>query len=103
MHTVAGEPGFEFLICGQRNRSDVAGYHAHIRHTSDEDRARAGVEGFQTEAGSGTRHETAVITPVEGYPRILLPWLILDVRRLVETFVMIDAKNARRCRRICSS
>src|SRR5579862_4941921 len=38
-------------------------------------------------------HQPAVIAPVETDPRSALPWLVLQVRGLVELFVMVDAKR----------
>ena len=38
-------------------------------------------------------YQTAIIPPVEAEPRSALPWLILQMRRLVESFVMIDPER----------
>src|SRR4029077_11680655 len=45
----------------------------------------------------GAGHQSAVIAPVEAHPWPGLPWLVLHMRGLVETFVVIDAKRGERC------
>ena len=102
MHAVAGEPGLEFLIRGQGNRAYVAGYHAHVRHAADQNRAGAIVKRFEAKAGSGPGHESAVVPPIEAHPGVFLPGLVLNVRGLVEVLVVIDAENSRGRRRIGS-
>src|SRR5215472_3427843 len=51
---------------------------------------------------TGTRnwasHLSAVIPPVEAKPGALLPRLILQMGRLIEVFVVIDAEDPSRCR-----
>ena len=46
-----------------------------------------------------TSHLTAVITPVEAEPRSLFERLVLQMRRLIESLVVIDAKHRDRARR----
>jgi hypothetical protein len=41
-----------------------------------------------------TRHDSAVVPPIETNPRPTLPRLILKVRRLIEFLVMINSENA---------
>ena len=44
-------------------------------------------------AGNRTGDQTAVISPVEAEPRPALPRLVLQVRGLVEMFVVVDAER----------
>ena len=45
------------------------------------------------ETRDGTRHQAAVISPVETDPRATLPRLILQVSRLIELLVVVDAED----------
>src|ERR1700690_669946 len=49
-------------------------------------------------AGTGRRasHQAAVIPPVEGEPRPVLPRLVLQVGGLIEFFVVVNAKRSYR-------
>src|ERR1700732_742264 len=39
-------------------------------------------------------HEPAIVAPVHGYPRQGLPRLILQMRRLIERLIVVDAKHS---------
>lgn len=49
-----------------------------------------------------TRHESAVVPPIEANPRPTLPGLILKVRRLIEFLVVINSEDAAGRGRSCS-
>ena len=98
VHTVARKSSFELLIGGKGNSTDVRRDQADVWHAADEHRTRAIVVGFHPVAGRGASHQTAVIPPIESNPRKFFLRLILQVRGLVETFVVIDAENSRGCR-----
>jgi hypothetical protein len=46
-------------------------------------------------ARSRAGHQAAVIPPVEADPRAVLPGLVLQVSRLIELFIVIDAERSR--------
>src|ERR1041385_6847732 len=74
-NTVAGQSSLELLI-----GSEAAPRKVHVAASSIRDRHSA-------------RHESAVIAPVEANPRPGFPRLVLQVRRLVELFVVVDAER----------
>jgi hypothetical protein len=44
--------------------------------------------------GNSTDHQSAVVPPIEANPRSALPWLVLQMGRLIELFVMINSEDA---------
>ncbi len=63
-----------------------------VRNIHDGIRAVRSVIAIAACTGNGTSNEAAVIAPVEPDPRPALPRLILQVRCLVENFVVVDAE-----------
>src|ERR1700683_5349694 len=54
-------------------------------------------------AGYRTRHQAAIVAPVEAQPRPALPRLVLQVRGLVEFLVVVDAEHGTASRHSANS
>src|ERR1035441_2120742 len=83
MHAAAKESGLKLLI-GRKPRK-INGGIGSIRP----------VVAMATRAWHLSGHLAAVVAPGEAEPRSVLPGLVLQVRRLVEHFVVIDRKSTR--------
>src|ERR1700675_4354424 len=103
VHTVAGEAGFKLLVGAQGNAAHVRGHQrdgAICRGSAKT--AGASVERLNAETGRRAGDKPAIVSPVEADPRKLLRGLILQVGCLVEMFVVVNAKNARRRGWVCT-
>src|SRR5580692_1165023 len=91
--SVATEPGLGLLVGRKRNLAHVGSAHADVIHTTEDERSRAIVRRELPEAGSCPCDLSAVIPPVEAHPGAPLPRLILEVSRLVELLVVVNAEG----------
>lgn len=93
MHTITGESRLKFLIGRKWNARAID--HHDRRQAVQHCGLRASIAGQDSISGSLARYQSAVEAPVEAYPGASLPrQLILDMRGLVEGFVVVDAENA---------
>ena len=79
VHTVAGKSALELLICSQGCSRDGVNQ-IDGRQPIDGSRGPRASCGKRVVAGSGTRHESAVVTPVEAEPRSALPRRLIPAR-----------------------
>src|ERR1700761_1542371 len=88
MHAPAVEASFELLVGRQ------------ARYVHNRVRAVWPISAIPSRAGPWPGNQAAVVSPVEAEPWTILAELILHMRRLVENFVVVDAKDfaAPRCR-----
>src|ERR1700728_23767 len=85
-HAAAEQPCLELLI---------GRYSRHVDEVIGATTGWAVRTRLAAETRHGTRDQAAVVAPVEAKPRPSLPRLILDVRGLVEVFIVVDAKHRR--------
>src|SRR5579864_2448141 len=98
MNAIASEARFEFLVGRQRKTADGVDQ-IYRRLAVQGSRGASTRRGKRVEAGSSAGDEAAIVAPVKSNPRGMLPRrLILQVRGLVEEFVMVNAENAGRGR-----
>ena len=89
-HAAAEQPCLELLI---------GRYSGHVDEVIGATTGWAVCTRLAAETRHGTRDKAAIVAPVEAKPRPGLPRLILDVRGLVEVFIVVDAKHRRSPRR----
>ena len=56
--------------------------------------AQRTIRAIATGAGNVTRNQATIKPPVEAQPGAIFPRLVLQVGRLIELFVVVDAENA---------
>src|ERR1035438_5550714 len=64
-----------------------------VGHVHDAIRPVGTIVAIAAGARHGTRHQAAVVAPVEADPRSPLPWLVLQVSGFVEPLVVVDAEH----------
>ncbi len=83
-------------ICrGGRDRTDGAAEQSSLKLLIGAESRQVDRSGGICCKGHRTRYQSAIVSPVESEPRpAQLRWLILNVRCLVESFVVIDSERA---------
>src|SRR5690349_16838796 len=84
-----GTSGKRGVQCGKYIAAEQSGLHLLIPTQNREVDGCGGICGERNR----TRNQSAVIAPVEAYPRACLPRLILSMRSLVKSLVMVNAED----------
>ena len=96
LDAVAGEPGLELLVGGQRRSESTAGWPSSV--VEDGVAGAVGVVGERVVAGHRAGHQAGVVAPVEAAPQAVqqlavVRQRVLQVSGLVELLVVVDAEG----------